>query len=110
VLRYLGDGQALLDVFYHERAAITSETDPEELSNTPNWRLWQVDLKTNQGKPVEGLDFKAGGYTDITVDGRSYLMVPNDDYSETVLYEIKDGKAVPGLKIPGSSYNIARVR
>jgi len=110
MLRYLGNGKALLDVFYSERVTITSQTDPEELANTPNWRLWMVDLKTNIGGPVEGLDFKAGGYTDVKVDGRTYLMVPNKDYSETTAHEIANDKAEPRFKITGSSYNMKRVR
>lgn len=110
VLRYLGNGKALLDVFHHERVTITLSTDPEELANTPNWRLWIIDLKTNTGKPLDGFDYKAGGYTDVRVDGRSFLMVPNENYSLTTAFDIVDGKAFPSFKIQGSSYNILRVR
>jgi hypothetical protein len=110
VLRYVGNGKALLDVFYHERATITPTTDPEELANTPNWRLWGIDLATGAGGPIEGLDFKAGGYTDVQVDGRSFLMVPNEDYSLTTAYEVSNNKATPGFKVQGSSYQVVRVR
>ncbi len=110
ILRYLGNGRALLDVFHDERVSIDETTDPEELANTANWRLWSVDLETRAGAPIEGLDFKAGGYTDVPVDGRTFLMVPNEDYSETTAYQVVDGEAVPGFKIQGSSYQMARVR
>jgi hypothetical protein len=109
ILRYLGNGKALLDVFYDERADIGEQTDPQELSNTPNWRLWMVDLADNSGGPVEGLSFKAGGYQDVQVDGRTFLMVPNEDYSRTTAYEVKGGEAVKGFEIQGSSYHMVEI-
>ncbi len=36
MLRYLGDGKALLDVFHDERVTIDDNTDAQELVNTPN--------------------------------------------------------------------------
>jgi hypothetical protein len=110
MLRYLGNGKALLDVFHHERVEIDDDTDAQELANTANWRLWTVDLSDFSGGPLEAFDFKAGGYTDVQVDGRTFLMVPNGDYSETTAYEIADGEAIEGFKIQGSSYQMLRVR
>lgn len=110
MMRYLGNGKVLLDVFYHERETIDDETDAQELANTPNWRLWSFDLATNKGGPIENLAFKAGGYTDVVIDDRTFLMVPNEDYSETTAFEIVDGKAVEGFKIQGSSYNMIKLR
>lgn len=110
VLRYLGNGKALLDVFHDERVDIDDDTDAEELVNTANWRLWTVDLADLSGAPMEAFDFKAGGYTDVQVDGRTFLMVPNGDYSETTAYEIVEGEAVEGFKIKGSSYQMVRAR
>jgi hypothetical protein len=110
ILRYLGGGRALLDVFHHERASVDGAISTEELSNTPNWRLWSVDLEGRTGAPVEGLDFKAGGYQDVSVGGRTFLMVPNDDYSETTAYEVEGGQAVAGFEIRGSSYHMVELR
>lgn len=110
VLRYLGDGKALLDVFHDERVTIDEKTDPQELMNTPNWRLWSIDLETKAGGPIENLDFKAGGYTDVQVDGRNFLLVPNDNYSETTAYELIGGEAKEGFKIQGSVYHIVQLR
>jgi hypothetical protein len=69
VLRYLGGGQALADIFHDERTTITDETDPSELGTSSNWRLWTVDLAAGTGAPIEGLDFKPGGYNDCTSAG-----------------------------------------
>ncbi len=110
IMRYLGDGKGLLDVFYDERVTIDAETDSQELVNTPNWRLWQIDLESKTGAPLEGLDFKAGGYQDVAVDGRTFLMVPNEDYSETTGLEVVDGEAVEVFEVKGSSYNMVRAR
>jgi len=110
ILRYLGGGKALLDVFHAERAAIDAATDPDELANTPNWRLWSVDLETKTGAPVEGLDFKAGGYQDVTLGERTFLMVPNEDYSETTAFEVVNSQAVQGFSIQGSAYHMVQLR
>lgn len=110
ILRYLGDGKALLDVFHDERATIDAATDPQELVNTPNWRLWQIDLETKAGGPIEAFDYKAGGYSDVQVDGRNFLMVPNDDYSETTAFELVDGEPKQSFKIQGSVYHMAKLR
>lgn len=110
ILRYLGEGKALLDVFHDERVAIDGETDAEELANTSNWRLWTVDLGDKTGAPLPDFDFKAAGYQDVDVDGRTFLMVPNEDYSETTSFEIVDGKVAERFKIQGSSYFMARVK
>jgi hypothetical protein len=109
IMRYLGDGKALLDVFHDERVSIDEDTDAQELANTPNWRLWSIDLEAKTGGPMESLDFKAGGYTDVQVDGRTFLMVPNEDYSETTAHEVVEGDAVEGFKIRGSSYHMVEV-
>jgi hypothetical protein len=110
VMRYLGNGQALLDVFHDERVTIDAETDPQELMNTANWRTWTFDLETKEGGPIEAFDFKAGGYSDVRVDGRNFLMVPNEDYSETTSYEMIDGQPKQGFKIQGSVDYVVKLR
>ena len=110
ILRYLGDGKALLDVFHDERVTVDEDTDAQELVNTPNWRLWTVDLESRTGEPLAGFDFKAGGYQDVEGDGRTFLMVPNEDYSETTAYELAGGEVTSGFKIQGSSYHLVRAR
>lgn len=110
ILRYQGEGKALLDVFHDERVTVSEDTDAEELANTPSWRLWSVDLRSMTGTPLPDFDFKAAGYQDVAVDGRTFLMVPNDDYSETTSFEVIGGEVTERFKIQGSSYFMARVR
>jgi hypothetical protein len=110
VLRYLGNGQALADIFHDERATITGDTDPSELAQTSNWRLWAVDLNTGTGAPIEGLDFKPGGYNDVRVGGRTFILMPSDDYARTTGYELENGAALRRFEIQGSSYHMVELR
>jgi hypothetical protein len=110
VLRYLGDGQGLADIFHDERTTITSATDPSELGTSSNWRLWTVDLAAGTGAPIEGLDFKPGGYNDVHVGGRTFILLPSDDYARTTAYELVDGAAVRRFAVQGSSYHMVELR
>jgi hypothetical protein len=109
VLRYVGAGQALADIFHDERTPISSDTDPSELGASSNWRLWTVDLETGNGAPIEGLDFKPGGYNDVHVGGRSLILMPSADYARTTGYELVDGTAVRRFEIQGSSYHMVEL-
>lgn len=109
VLRYLGDGKALADIFYDERATISDATDPSELGESSNWRLWNVDLQAGTGAPVEGLDFKPGGYNDVHLGGRSFILMPSADYARTTAYELVDGDAVQRFAVQGLSSHMVEL-
>lgn len=109
VLRYIGDGAALLDVFHDERAEITAETDPATLGRSANWRLWSIDLEAKTGAPLEGIDFKPAGYSDVEIDGRTFLLLPSADYASTTAYEISGGEAVKAFEMQGASYNMVEL-
>jgi hypothetical protein len=105
-LAYTGGGKGLLNVFHHERATIGDGTDPRELALSSNWRLWRVDLAGRSAEPVPGLEFLAGGYTTVHADGRTFVMVPIDDYEATQVYEITDAGAELRFDVPGWSYQL----
>lgn len=109
VLRYLGNGQALADIFYDERTSITSETDPSDLGQSSNWRLWSVNLESGTGAPIEGLEFKPGGYNDVHIGDRTLILMPSADYARTTAYELVDGTAVSRFAIQGSSYHMVEL-
>ena len=109
MLRYVGGGRALADIFHAERATITGDTDPSELGTSSNWRLWTVDLAAGTGAPIEGLDFKPGGYNDVHVAGRTFILMPSADYASTTGYELVDGAAVRRFEIQGSSYHMVEL-
>jgi hypothetical protein len=111
MLSYLGNGQALVDLFHQERATITPSTDPQDLANTKNWRVWKIDLASGTGAPLEGIDYTGAGYSLAQVDKRNFLLTPDDEtYSATTATEIVGGALVPSFKIKGSTYSIVRVR
>jgi hypothetical protein len=68
-----------------------------------------VDLETGNGAPIEGLDFKPGGYNDVHVGGRSFILMPSADYARTTGYELVDGSAVRRFEIQGSSYHMVEL-
>lgn len=103
---YLGGGAGLLNVFHAERANYDASSDPAELAETPNWRLWRVDAAARTGAPLDGLDFMSGGASTFHLGDRSFVAIPGPDYAITRLYEIVNGAAVPAFDIDGWSYQL----
>jgi hypothetical protein len=54
---YIEHGQALISAFYDERTSFDDTTDPWNYVGSNNWRIWSMDLKTETGQPLEGIDF-----------------------------------------------------
>ena len=109
-LRIVGEGKALLDVFHDERVEISENSDPQELVSTSDWRLWLIDLEEKAGAPIEGIGYKGAGLTDIQIGDRTFLMLPNADWSETTAWELLDGEATESFKIQGNSYQALQLR
>jgi hypothetical protein len=109
---YLEDGKALVSAFYEDRTSFDETTDPWGYVGSNNWRVWSVDVDGGTGKPVEGLDYNGGAFTPVSLDGRHFLMVPGgeEDNYATQLYELKGEKASPFVKLPGWSYQFAKLR
>jgi hypothetical protein len=109
-LSYLGDGKGFLTVFHHERVTIDAETDLLALAQTPNWRLWSVDLATRTAAPLEGADWTSGGYSRIKLDGRTFILLPNSDYASTQSYEVTAAGLTRHLTLRGFNYQVVKVR
>jgi hypothetical protein len=109
-LSYLGDGKGFLTVFHHERVTIDAETDLLALAQTPNWRLWSVDLAARTAAPVEGADWTSGGYSRIELDGRTFILLPSSDYGSTQSYEVTAAGVTPHLALRGFNYQVVKVR
>lgn len=109
---YLEDGQALISAFYDERTSFDETTDPWSYVGSNNWRIWNMDLESKTGAPLEGVDFNGGAFTPVSFDGRLFLLVPGgeeDDWA-TQLYEVAEGRASPRVKLPGWSYQFVELR
>jgi hypothetical protein len=109
-LSYLGDGKGFLTVFHHERVTIDAETDLLALAQTPNWRLWSVDLTTRTAAPLEGADWTSGGYSRIELDGRTFILLPSSDYASTQSYEVTAAGLTRHLTLRGFNYQVVKVR
>lgn len=107
---YVGDGKALIDVFHDERATIDESTDAQELSSTNNWRIWLIDIEAKTGAPVESVDFKGAGLSGVQVGGKTYVMLPNVDWSETTAWELVGDDVVQRFTVQGNSYQILKAR
>jgi len=109
---YVGDGQALISVFYDERTSFDATTDPWSYVGSNNWRIWTVDLEEMTGAPLPGLDFNGGAFTPVQLDDRLLLMVPGgaEDNYATRIYEVVDGRASPRVQLPGWSYQFVKLR
>jgi hypothetical protein len=107
---YLADGDGLVAIFDDSRTSFDDSTDPWEYMSTENWQIWSVDTAAGSGAPVEGIPYNQGAYTPVTIDGRTFLMVPSEDWSKMSMYELVDGEAVPSIEVPGWSFAFVKVR
>lgn len=108
IFSYLADGAGVMSVFYEERSPITAESTPTGVVSVPAWKLWNIDLE-GEAAPLEGVDWMLGAVTPLRLDGRSFLMVPGEDWSISHVHEIKDGRAEPAFDINGWSYQFVKV-
>ena len=107
---YVGADTALFAVFYDERITFDATTDPWSYAGSQNWRLWSSDLAGGAAAPIEGIDFNAGAFTPVRLDGRSFAMVPSSDWSRTTVFELAGGRGEARVEIPGWSYQMVQVR
>jgi hypothetical protein len=107
---YLADGEGLVSLFDESMTTFDQTTDPWELAGSPVWSIWRTDVEAGTGEPVTGIPLNAGAYTPLVVDGRTFVMVPKSDFSETRLYEITGNSATPSLSVPGWSYMLAKIQ
>ncbi|UJR83180.1 hypothetical protein [Sandaracinus amylolyticus] len=110
---YVGDGQALASAFYEERTSFDETTNPWSYLGTLNWRIWSFDLDDpSSGAPLEGIDFNGGAFTPVQFDERLFLMVPGGEAEgyATQIYEVANGQATPGVRLPGWSYQFVKLR
>lgn len=106
---YLGDRKALISIFDESMTTFDTTTDPWVLAGSQHWSIWNIDVDTKTGAPVEGIPLNAGAYTPLVIDDRAFAMVPDSDWSKTQLYEIDGITATPSLIVPGWSYMFAKI-
>lgn len=107
---YVADGKGIFSVFNDEGIERSETTDPWEFASHPTWEIWNLDLEARSGAPLEGIPPNTGAYTPVKLDGRLFLMVPGNEWGGTQLYEVKDERAEPFVKVPGWSYMFEKIR
>lgn len=114
VFRYLKDGKALGTVLHVDEVEgdFTAGYDPDldaELSS--HWRLWLFDLEQETAQPLRGIGATSPGFSMDTVDDRTFVFLPKEDYSETTVYELDlEGAATARFTVEGAVSRWLRVR
>jgi hypothetical protein len=104
VLRYLGDGKAVLSVLHDDNSSATAVA---EITYGPNWRFWLYDLNEGTAELIEGLDWNAGAAYSASLTSTSHMLVPAGDYASTQVFAIAtDGSVTPLVKSLGWSLRL----
>ena len=96
VLRYVKDGKALGTVLHIDEvegdfSAGYDQALADELDG--HWRLWEFDLEAETARVIEEIPSSGSGFSMSEVDGRTFVFIPNEEWSETTVYEIELGGA-----------------
>ncbi len=116
--RYVGNGKAFGNVLHHEELGVDSpsELSANQLENLwqsgPHWKLWLFDVAAQSGAPVRGIDVAiADGAQLASLDERTFVFVPYDDWGRTKAYELmSDGTAIERFDTVGDVFKWVRVR
>jgi hypothetical protein len=113
---YLKDGKAIGNVLHHELldADFSGALEPDveyEIQNGEYYRPWLFDLVAETAKPIEGFEEMLWALPLATVDGRTFAMLPYDDWRRSEVYEISlDGTATHRFDAPGYVESWTRIR
>jgi hypothetical protein len=111
VMRYIGNGRALISVLHDERVTLTPTTDPSEVAFAANWRFWTYDIASGSASPIDTIDWNAGAQYSFDIDRRTLMLVALADYSATDVYDLGDGTNPSSLiDTPGWSVRLFKVR
>lgn len=116
--RYIGKGKAIGNVLDHKqlKADFSKPYDPdvEEAAwkSGPHWSFWMFDIEADKAWPVEGIEEEVGSGAQFAVlDGRTFVFLPRDEWSRTVVYELdREGKASKRFEVSGDVFKWIRVR
>lgn len=116
--RYIGNGKAIGNVLHHEEldADFDGPYQPDVGDSVwdsgPQWRFWLFDLEAKTAHPVDGIEVAIGSGAQFAVlDGRTFVFLPFDEWSRTMVYEIDDdGTAHERFETIGDVFKWVRVR
>lgn len=118
LFHYLSDGKGVAAVLHHEEYGDIDFTalDIDGFYDIDglHYRLWLFDLEQETARPLEGI---AEGYnvnatySIAKLDGKSFLFVSAEDFSNTKVYELDaSGSVTERFEVPGVVYQWLKVR
>lgn len=114
VFRYLAKGKALATVLHVDEADVDFAAGYDEDAATALdslYRLWLIDLDDQSAKPVQGVGSVASGFNVAILEDRTFLFVPNEEWSATTVFELDlDGSASERFAVDGVVNNWVKVR
>jgi hypothetical protein len=84
VLRYTGDGKAMLAVLDPEHAEEADRKDPQAVGWGPNFRFWSYDFKTNKAEVNDSIGWNNGAAYGTVVGSKSYIALQTDEGGTTI--------------------------
>lgn len=74
-------------------------------------RLRWFDLEAETARPFDGIGSTGSGFSMGKLDGRTFVFVPNTDWTVTTIYELdQDGEASARFDVKGIFHNWLRPR
>lgn len=114
VLRYVGGGKALATVLHVDEvsADFSAGYDPAvALELESHYRLWWLDLDAETAMPVAAIGASGSGFNLATIEGRTFVFVPDEAWTRTTVYELDDlGAATERFAVAGVLNNWIAVR
>jgi hypothetical protein len=114
VFRYMRDGKAVGTVLHVDEVDIDFDAgyDEEKAGElAAHWRLWLFDLEAETAQPIEGIEGISGGWYWANFDGRTFLFVPDAEWSSSKVFELdSDGNASERFQATGFITDWIRIR
>ncbi|WP_394844478.1 hypothetical protein LZC95_46420 [Pendulispora brunnea] len=110
-LSYAGGRTAIFAALHEEAFPDIKTPSAFQLVSGANWESWSYNLDTGEAKPIAGIGRLGAQQTTFRLDGRTFLLTPNKEFTQSKGYEIKaDGTVAPAFSIAGFSRAFVKVK
>ena len=71
--------------------SIVPYTSPDwnEITDTPNWEFWTLDLETQEVEQLDGFELSPSGTFGFLVDGEAYIGIASSDFGSTTVVPVE---------------------
>lgn len=110
-LSFAGGRRGIFSTLHEEALTITPETTPYQIASSPNWEPWAFDLAAGTAAPLQGIERFGAQQSIFQIDGRTFLLAPNKEFTESKAYEINaDGTSRLAFTIAGWSRAFIKIK